>query len=200
MREISKRVSAVIKSTNVTLPREIHQPFYKFSKSYAELNSSGSRHRIDSLPKRLCRVRGASESSDGNQNSSREYVRLWKRSNYLFRESDVLAIHIQHTRRHIHGRCARRSSATTILLTASPSGCLRHHLFQICRIQFTLSLVSVCTYVCPYICCVFPALVFENPLFPPLSPYAVVMTLATLTTSSYLGGSSLGIGLYKRFA
>lgn len=35
-------------------------------------------------------------------------------------------------------------SATAILLTASPSGCLRH-LFQICRIQFTP--VRLCMYV-----------------------------------------------------
>lgn len=37
-------------------------------------------------------------------------------------------------------------SATAILLTASPSGCLRH-LFQICRIQFTPVTLYVCMYV-----------------------------------------------------
>lgn len=57
----------------------------------------------------------------------------WKRLNYLFRESGVRAPH-RHTRIHI----AQKSSATAILLTASPPGCLRRrHLFQICRIQFT---------------------------------------------------------------
>lgn len=56
-------------------------------------------------------------------------------------------------------------SATAILLTASPSGCLRH-LFQICRIQFTPVTLCACVFSERFSHPLSSILSFSSPLLP----------------------------------